>query len=119
MNIMRIQKINRVGENRFEYAYSVEGEWSIYFEASNAMWVEYSKKVSYIPDSIAVLPLIGNVIILASLMNAEIYVDEIDKDFYECTEKFIQGFDNLFKAVFLNVLYIVSSTSISTKGLAP
>lgn len=95
MNIMRIQKINRVGENRFEYAYSVEGEWSIYFEASNAMWVEYSKKVSYIPDSIAVLPLIGNVIILASLMNAEIYVDEIDKDFYECTEKFIQGFDNL------------------------
>lgn len=95
MNIMKIHKINRIGSKRLEYVYSIEGEWKRYFEESNPMWVEYSKSVEYVPDSIAIIPLIGNVIVLASLMNAEIYVDEIDRDFYECIEEFIQGFDDI------------------------
>ena len=95
MNIMRVQEIKHVNRNRLEYVYSIEGEWSKYFEPSNPMWAEYSEPVDQIPDSIAVLPLIGNVIVLASLMDADIYVDEIDRDFYECIEEFIEGFDNI------------------------
>lgn len=95
MNIMRVQEIKHVNRNRLEYAYTIEGEWSKYFEPSNPMWAEYSEPVDQIPDSIAVLPLIGNVIVLASLMDADIYVDEIDRDFYECIEEFIEGFDSI------------------------
>lgn len=95
MNIMKIQGIKRVGCKRFEYSYSVEGEWKRYFETSNPLWAEYSKDVSQVPDSIAVLPLVGNFIVLASLMNAEIHVDEIDRDFYECVEKFLEGFETV------------------------
>lgn len=95
MNIMRIQKIKRVNKNRLEYSYTIEGAWSRFFESSNPMWVEYSQPVDYIPDSVAILPLIGNIIVLASLMDANIYVDEIDQDFYECIEEFIQGYDSI------------------------
>ena len=95
MNIMSVQEIKRVNHNRLEYSYTIEGEWSKYFEPSNPMWAEYSQPVDQIPDSIAVLPLIGNVIVLASLMDADIYVDEIDRDFYECIEEFIEGFDSI------------------------
>ena len=66
MNIMSVQEIKRVNHNRLEYSYTIEGEWSKYFEPSNPMWAEYSQPVDQIPDSIAVLPLIGNVIVLAS-----------------------------------------------------
>ena len=95
MNIMRVQEIKRVNHNRLEYSYTIEGEWKKYFEPSNPMWVEYSQPVDQVPDSITVLPLIGNVIVLASLMDADIYVDEIDRDFYECIEEFIEGFDSI------------------------
>lgn len=95
MNIMRVQDIRRVNGNRLEYSYTVEGEWSKYFEPGNPMWVEYTQLVDQVPDSVAVLPLVGNVIVLASLMDADIYVDEIDRDFYECIEEFIQGYDNI------------------------
>lgn len=95
MNIMRVQNIRRVNGNRLEYSYTIEGEWSKYFEPGNPMWVEYTQPVDQVPDSVAVLPLVGNVIVLASLMDADIYVDEIDRDFYECIEEFIQGFDNI------------------------
>ena len=95
MNTMTVNEIRRVGENRIEYSYTIEGEWSWYFEAANPMWVEYSLPVAQVPDSIAVLPLLGNVIVLASLMDAVIYVDEVDRDFYESVEEFIQGFDEI------------------------
>ena len=95
MNTMTVKEIRRVGENRLEYSYTVEGEWTRYFEPANPMWAEYSLPVAQVADSIAVLPLIGNVIVLASLMDAEIYVDEIDKDFYQCVEEFIRGFETI------------------------
>lgn len=40
------------------------------------MWVEYSQPVDEVPDSVAALPLIGNVIVLASLMDVDIYVGD-------------------------------------------
>lgn len=95
MNSMHVQEVRRVGRNRLEYVYTVAGEWSKYFEPANPMWVEYSQPVDGVPDSVAVLPLIGNVIVLASLMDADIYVEEIDRDFYECIEEFLGGFDEI------------------------
>lgn len=92
MNRMTIQNIRRAGPTKLEYDYYVEGPWSKYFAPENPMWAEYQTPVDQVPDSIAVLPLIGNVIVLASLMDAEIYVDEIDRDFFDSIEQFLQGF---------------------------
>lgn len=95
MNSMTIHGIRRVGQNRLEYSYDIAGDWSGFFQPDEPMWAEYSVPVAHIPDSIAVLPLVGNVIVLASLMDANIYVDEIDKDFYNCIEDFLRGFDTI------------------------
>ncbi|MGN1020073.1 MAG: hypothetical protein ACI4O7_06840 [Aristaeellaceae bacterium] len=95
MNTMTVRSIRRVGSQRFEYDYAVEGEWTRCFDPAQPMWVEYSLPVAHVPDSVAVLPLIGNVIVLASLMDADIYVEEIDRDFLQCIEEFIDGFDTV------------------------
>lgn len=95
MNSLKIHGIQRVNANRLEYSYSVEGDWAKYFELSDPMWVEYSQPVKEVPDSVAVLPLIGNVLVLASLMDAEILVNEIDADFYACVEDVIGGFEKV------------------------
>ena len=95
MNTLKIHDIRRVGTNRFEYNYTVEGEWQKYFDPAQPMWAEYNTSVENVPDSIAVLPLVGNFIVLASLMDADIYVDEIDREFYESTGQFLRGFDEV------------------------
>lgn len=97
MNTLHVTKIRREGASRLCYDYRVEGEWKKYFRLApwNRMWVEYDEDISSVPNSAAVLPLIGNVIVLASLMDATIYVDEIDRDFYECVEYIINGFETI------------------------
>lgn len=95
MNTMTVQGIKREGK-RLTYSYTVSGEWKRYFQPGEPMWVEYDRPVDDVPESIAVLPLIGNVIVLASLMDAVIHVDEIDQDFYHSVPEFINGFITLF-----------------------
>ena len=95
MNTLKIQKIHRIGTNRFEYSCTVEGAWEKYFDLTQPMWAEYNTSVEHVPDSIAVLPLVGNFIVLASLMDAEIHVEEIDREFLEATGKFLRGFDEV------------------------
>ena len=95
MNSMRVYGIKRTGSSRLEYSYTVEGEWSRFFEPDKLMWVEYSRPVDSVPDSVAVIPLIGNVIVLASIVDADIYVDELDRDFYESIPEFINGFEEI------------------------
>lgn len=95
MNTLSIRSIRCVGSQRLEYDYTVEGEWARCFNPAQPMWVEYSRPVAHVPDSVAVVPLIGNVIVLASLMDADIYVEEIDRDFLQCIGEFIDGFDTI------------------------
>lgn len=95
MNILKVHEIRRIGASRLEYSYTVEGDWQKYFDLSQPMWAEYNTSVEHVPDSVAVVPLIGNFIVLASLMDAEIYVNEIDKAFYESVPQFLRGFDEV------------------------
>lgn len=94
MNSIIIQQILQHG-NRIDYQYEIAGEWEKYFDPNIRFWVSYSQNVESIPKSIAVLPLVGNVIVMASLFDAVIYVDEIDEDFYNCVDKFIEGYQEL------------------------
>ena len=95
MNTLKVHEIRRVGTNRFEYNYTVEGDWKQYFDLSQPMWTEYNTSVEDVPDSIAVVPLIGNFIVLASLTDADIYVDEIDREFLNAVGKFLRGYQEV------------------------
>lgn len=94
MNSIRIRQVIQKG-NRIDYRYEINGDWEKYFDQDIGFWAEYSKNVESVPESIAVLPLVGNVIVMAALFDAVIYVDEIDEDFYHCVDKFIEGYQQL------------------------
>lgn len=95
MNTLIVRGIRREQPNRLAYDYTVKGPWRKYFDPDCPMWVEYDRPVDQAPDAVAVLPLLGNVIVLASLMQAEIHVEEIDKDFYDCIEDMLRGYDEI------------------------
>lgn len=94
MNRIHITEI-KADEYRIDYKYEVQGEWKQYFTDEN-FFMEYSKEIEGVPKSIAVIPLLGTILPLAWLFDAEIILDEIDKDFYESIPKFKQGYIEMY-----------------------
>lgn len=81
-NKILIDRVN-VTPHRIEVYYSVEGEIIKYFNLEEkCFWVEYTEDVSSVPESIAVIPFVCNVLPIAWLADAELIVGDLDEEFY-------------------------------------
>lgn len=73
----------KVASNRIEVYYSIQGEINKYFNhEEKCFWVEYTEDISSVPESIAVIPFVCNVLPIAWLSDAELVVNELDEEFY-------------------------------------
>src|SRR5690606_15763526 len=80
LTIRNIEFISSGTEIRYDYI--VSSSFSKYFNSSNLFYAKYSEDVSSTPLSIAVIPLLSNIIPIAWFAGFDIFVDEVDKDFY-------------------------------------
>ena len=88
-----------VDKNRIDYDYCIEGEWKKFFDPITKFWVEYRLDIVGIPKSLAAVPLVSNVIVLASIFEAKIYVPYLDLDFYNSIPEFMNGFSNMYPMI--------------------
>lgn len=85
-----------IKENKITYTYQVSGEWKEAFRTKEAFFIEYSRDISSVPESIAIVPLLGNLLPMAWVYDAEIIVPACDKDFYDSIEQFKQGYKDMY-----------------------
>ena len=53
----------KITSNRIEVIYTIEGEINKYFnQDEKCFWVEYTENISSVPESIAVIPFVCNVL---------------------------------------------------------
>lgn len=120
MNQIIINNIKRTG-NRFDFSFTIDGEWKRYF-TEEPFFIEYDCDISHVPDSIAVIPLICNVLPIAWLNDARIVLDEIDKDFYNSIEQIKQGYKDMYPRLDfkgnLHAKQIIESSSDNTSNAA-
>lgn len=95
-NVFKITSV-KVTSNRIDYDYVISGEWKKYFNTAEKLFIEYSIDISKVPQSIAVIPLIGNILPIAWLCNAEIKVPAIDEAFFESIPDFKRGYQEMYK----------------------
>lgn len=76
--------------------YSVIGDWKKYFTDERRFKVEYTVDISGVPESIAVLPLLCNILPVAWVMNATIKVPYVDAAFYKYLENIKDGYKNMY-----------------------
>lgn len=73
----------KITSNRIEVIYTIEGEINKYFNhEEKCFWAEYTEDISSVPESIAVIPFVCNVLPIAWLSDAELVVNELDEEFY-------------------------------------
>ena len=89
-----LEKICR-DESRFTYAFFVTEGLEKFF-APVPFIVEYSVDVSRVPDAIAAIPFIANVLPIIWLSNSELVLPELDKAFYECIPDLKKGYETMF-----------------------
>lgn len=86
----------RIENNRITYDYELTGEWEKIFEKDNKFSAEYDCDISMVPEGIAIIPLLGNILPISWVYDACIYIETCDKDFYESISEFKKGYQQMF-----------------------
>lgn len=76
------------------YDYSVDKPFSKYFNLNNLYYSKYQVDVSQIPNSIAVIPLLSNVMPIAWFVGFDVFIDEVDEVFYNSLINLKKEFTN-------------------------
>lgn len=71
----------------------------------NQFFVEYKENIDNIPESIKVIPVIANLITIAWFENADIYVNEIDEDFFYALGDVKISFEEMFSINITSKIY--------------
>ena len=82
--------------NIITYRYKVEGPWKNMFKSNRSMSISYSIDLSGIPQGIAVLPFLANLLPMAWVCDAEIQVSVCDRTFYESIPEFKKGYQEMY-----------------------
>lgn len=107
-----------IDHSRISYDYDIIGDWKRYFDPVTKFYVDYGEDITGIPKSLAAVPLICNVIVLASLLNAKIYTPSLDMDFYNSIQEFMPGFEKMYPMIKFNYQDIIVCDNIEdTKPL--
>ena len=96
-NKLTVDKIT-ITENRIECSYTAEGIFKDYIKG-DLFFVEYSMPVDAVPESVAVIPFLCQMLPIAWVFDAEIIVTAIDADFYEAIPRFKQGYIDMYPAI--------------------
>lgn len=82
--------------NKISYKYTIEGDWKKYFYDINEYSMEYTENIDGTPKSIACIPFITNILPMVWIFDANLIIEEIDKDFYESINKFKEGYIKMY-----------------------
>lgn len=89
--------INRISKGNGELRIYPEISTDIkqYFKES-VYYAQYNIDISTVPDSIAIIPFLTNVLPIMWLANVTIYVDELDLAFYEHIVDIRHGYEKMY-----------------------
>lgn len=82
--------------NTIKYRYEVTGPWTEAFNSHQAFEVAYDMDISDVPASVAVVPLLSNVLPVAWVYDAEVVVPTCDADFYRCLPEVERGYEGMY-----------------------
>lgn len=82
METFKLKSLNYTENGkRIEYSYEISDKLKSYFDLKNNFYVAYDVDISNIPLSIAIIPLLANIMPISWIVGFDVFVDEIDSTF--------------------------------------
>ena len=94
MGIIELVGIKKSG-NQISYSFSVTDDLRGYF-SDKPFVIEYPENIEAVPDAIAAIPFVCNVLPIVWLTDSVLRIKELDKAFYECIPNVRNGFETMF-----------------------
>ena len=88
-----------IEKSTIKYEYSIEGEWKAAFNELLPLSIEYSCDITNVPESIAIIPLLTNILPISWIYDAEIIVPVCDEDFYDSISDFKRGYKAMYPMI--------------------
>lgn len=77
--------------------YEISEDLKDYFDLNNKFKADYYENISDVPDSILIIPFIGNVLPIIWLTDGQLIVDELDKNYYDSINNTKEAFNKMYK----------------------
>lgn len=82
-----------------EYAYTTHGSVSQSFNSNTSLCLDFYESVENVPASILAIPFVTNVLPIAWVYDADLYIPELDKALYEHVDDIKNGYINMYPKV--------------------
>lgn len=89
-----LHSISKVG-NTITYLFSTS-EGLVEFFSGKPFVIEYPEDIEAVPDAVAAIPFVCNVLPIIWLTNSVLRVEALDKSFYDCILNVRSGFEQMF-----------------------
>ena len=96
MSKIVVKKIKK-SKTIIEIKYTVSDELKEFFNLDNYFKVDYYEDVTKVPDSIAVIPFISNVLPIIWLTDSELVIDELDEAYAKSINKTRKAFNDMYE----------------------
>ena len=111
-NLIQVKKVI-IKENTIEVDYKVSEDLQLFFDLENKFKVEYGENIEEVPEEIAIIPFVSNILPIIWLTNSNLEIEKLDKDYFESIEKTKKAFMQMYPKVKwegkINVKNIVKS----------
>lgn len=110
--------LNRVEKqaNTLLYDFSVSHELAPYFSGKPFM-IEYPENIEEVPDAIANIPFVCNVLPIVWLTDSELILTELDQSFYDCIPNVRKGYEEMYpESVFAGKITVKQITACEKKA---
>lgn len=87
-------------KNRVDYIFTVSNDLCRFFKDTH-LFCQYDRIIEHIPDSILVIPFLGNVMQIAWLTNSDVYIDTVDSIFFESLSRLKKAYQKMYPNIIL------------------
>lgn len=94
-NSISIKKVS-MNDKEIIYNYDIDGDWKEAFNEKEKFNIVYNKEIENVPESVAIIPFLANLLPIAWVYDAEINADICDEDFYKSIPEFKKGYINMY-----------------------
>ena len=91
-----INSIRIVNKTKVEYEYEYAPSLNKYFKKNEIFFIEFDIDVSNVPRSILGIPFLSNLLPISWFLGFDIYIDEVDENFFKAQEKIKNEFLRLY-----------------------
>lgn len=112
MDYIKLIEIEK-NKNKILYQYEISDNLKRYFTRYD-FFIEYPENIENVPDGVAAIPFVCNVLPIIWLTNSHLIINELDNNFLECISKIKQGYVDMYPdANFLGNIFVKNAIDYS------